>query len=306
MTPEENSKKLLEIENKLGEMKQQNDNDPKHLTAVFDELKDLQVLVAILIEDPVKAKQLEEEAKARGEGLKLTPDIKTRPLLVKNAEGLSFIGIYTSPSQIPAKVEKNGILTMPFSHVLQFANNSKGAVAGAVINPFSHNVIIRTGVKPQGTQTKTLSPAEAHKLARTNVECVLFPRAVYTQGKEYIDAISAEVLYNLFKDQYMDQLANPYKLDMFEVMSYGIRPDMDLVSIGMPGVNLAEGGCTRIYVTYNTEKNEAGYYMIMIKDGFKKLMFINNQGHMKDLGAAPSESLELTTILEKEDERYNG
>lgn len=305
MTPEENSKKLLEIENRLGEMKQQNDS--KQLTAVFDELKDLQVLVAILIDDPAKAKQLEEEARAKGEPLKLTPDIKTRPLLVKNAEGLSFIGIYTSPSQIPAKVEKNGILTMPFAHVLQFANNSKGAVAGAVINPFSHNVIVRTGVNKTVGQGKAITPEQAHGLARTNVEYVLFPREIYTKGKEYIDAISEEVLYNLFKEQYSTNgLSNPYKQNMFDVMSYGIRADMDLVSIGMPSINIQEGTCSRIYVTYNTEKNEAGYYMIANKSGANKLLFINNQGHMTELGDAPAESLELTTILEKEDERNNG
>lgn len=295
MTPEENNVKLKEIEAILDEMKFK--NDPSRMNETISKLQATNVYVAIIIDDPAKAKKLEEEARARGEQLALTPDIKTRPLLVTTQKGENYIAIYTSPTQIPDSVQKNGILTMPFNHTIKFAAQSNGKILGAVVNPFSHNIILST----------TKQDVNIHALARKNVEYVLLPRSVYEKGKEFIDSIDEDLIFGLFKDQYLEKKsANPYAVNDFEVMAFGIRADLDLVSIAMPNKNMDTGACQRIFITYNTEKNEAGYYMIVNQGGAGKLVFIGSNGELSDLGEAPEEGTELNTILEKEDLRSNG
>lgn len=298
MTLEENNIKLAEIEKILDDMKF--NNSTTRMPEVLSKLEPVMIYVAIVIEDPAKAKKLEEEARARGEQLQLTPDIKTRPLLVTTQKGENYIALYTNPSQIPDKVQKNGIITMPFTHAIKFAAQSNGKILGAVINPFSHNVVLSTAKQDK-------SNVNIHALARKNVEYVLLPRSIYEKGKEYFDSVNSELLFGLFKDQYLENRSdNPYKESDFDVMSFGIRADMDLISIEMPTKNLDTGACIHIYITYNTEKNEAGYYMIVKQGGPNKLWFIDSKGQMSDLGDAPAEGTELNTILEKEDERLNG
>ncbi len=298
MTLEENNVILAEIEKILDEMKF--NKDSSRMPEVLSKLEPTMIYVAIIIDDPAKAKKLEEEARARGEQPKLTPDIKTRPLLVTTPKGENYIAVYTNPAQIPDKVQKNGIITMPFTHAVKFAAQSEGKILGAVINPFSHNVVLST-TKQEKTNINI------HELARKNVEYVLLPRSIYEKGKEYFDSVDAKLVYELFKDQYLeDKNANPYSESDFEVMTFGIREDMDLISIGMPSKNLSTGACSKIYITYNTKKDEPGYYMIVNQGGPDKLWFIDSKGHVSDLGDAPEEGTELGTILEKEDKRNNG
>ena len=349
MTPEENIAVLKEVEAKLDAMKQAKAATPEDMKLITGKLDAAMVLMPFVFEDPSLAEKLAEETRRTGKPAPVPKDTKTKPMLINNKDGQCFMGIYTSPGQIPSHVNKNGIMNIPFKQVLAIAADPSKGLEGIVINPFSHNVILKASRVPVDPKTgvatgsvgatgattgsvamadttgagaahgagvagaslgagatgasQGMSPEKIAFLSRQNVEYVLLPRSIYSEGKDYFDALNEQVLYSLFAGQFLGAVKNPYATSDFNVMSLGVSETLDLVSIEMPAKGRTEGLCRQIYVTWDKDKNRAGYYMIVKRDTGDKLIFVESDGRLKDLGDAPIESNEMGTIIEEEAKR---
>lgn len=296
----ENQKLMQEIEGLLGSYK--DGITPEQSGELLEKMREAMFIVPVNFPQDDTLAAMQKELSRTGQPVKLPKDAKPIPVLIQNPNKEQFLGVYTSLGQIPKDTKHNGVIEMKFDACLNYTKNSKTPVTGVVVNPFSHNFILRPRKEQQVTA------AQFHPLARKNVEYVLLPHSIYTKGKEYFDSIDRTVLFQLFLDQYQNKLPMPYSEEDFEVMQLGIDPKLDMIHMSMPAKKLGQGGCIRIYATWHKEAERAGYYMIVrgAEKGERQFLYMDDTGKSVDLGEAPVESGEMQQVMELELERYAG
>lgn len=289
---------MQEIEGLLGQFKK--GMTPEQSGELVGKMREARFIVPVNFPQDETLAAMQAELSRTGQPVKLPKDAKPIPVLIQNPNKEHFLAVYTSLSQLPKDVKHNGVIEMKFDACMEYVKNSRNPVMGVVVNPFSHNFILRPRKEQQVT------PAQFHALARKNVEYVLLPHSIYTKGKEYFDSIDRDVLYQYFKDQYQNKLPMPYTEDDFEVMQLGISPQLDMIHMSMPAKKLEEGSCIRIYATWHTGVDRAGYYMIQrgADKSERRFLYMDDTGKTTDLGAAPVESCEMQQIMDMEIERY--
>ncbi len=250
-------------------------------------------------QDETLAAMQEAQAKAGGP-VPLPKGARPIPVLIQNAQSEQFLAIYTSPAQLRPDIKSTCVIEMPFQACMAYAKNPDNPVRGIVVNPFTDNFVMRP------RETRQVTPAQFHAIARKNVEYALLPHGIYTKGKEYFDSIDGEALFRLYDDQYRDKLQNPYTADDFEVMQLGVSPKLDLIYMAMPAKKLSEGDCIRAYATWHLVAGKPGYYMVTLgaEKGSRKFVYLDEKGRAADLGEAPAESAEMQRVMELEAERY--
>lgn len=263
-------------------------------------MKEIPFIVPVTFANDETLAAMQEELARTGRPVKLPKDAKPIPVLIQNPDKVYFLAIYTSMAQIPKNVKHNGAVEMSLEVCMQYVQNAHSPIGGVVVNPFSHNFILKM------RNEQKVTPTQFHKLARQNVEYVLFPHSLYNRGKEYFDSVDSAMMYQYFKDQYLEKLPIPYTEEDFEVMQLGVDPELDLIHISMPSAKLEEGGCIRIYVTWHKTAEQLGYYMIQrgASADERKFIYIDLNGNRTDLGEAPVESSEMQRIMEMELERH--
>lgn len=296
----DNQKLMQEIEGLLETYK--GGITPEQSGGLLEKMREAMFIVPVNFPQDETLAEMQKELKRTGQPVKLPGNAKPIPVLIQNPNKEQFLAVYTSLSQLPKDVRHNGVIELKFDACLNFVNQSKNPAAGVVVNPFSHNFILRPRKEQQVT------PAQFHPLARKNVEYVLLPHSIYTKGKAYFDSIDSTVLFQLFKDQYQNKLPLPYAEEDFEVMQLGIDPKLDMVHMSMPSKKLEEGGCIRIYATWHKEADRAGYYMIVrgADKSERRFLYMDDTGKSVDLGEAPVESGEMQRVMDLELERYAG
>ncbi|MEY8331763.1 SseB family protein [Lachnospiraceae bacterium 47-T17] len=296
----ENQKLMEEIEGLLETYR--GGITPEQSGGLIEKLRGAMLIVPVNFPKDETLAAMQKELSRTGQPVRLPKDAKPIPVLIQNPNKEQFLAVYTSLTQLPKDVKHNGVIEMKFDACMEYVKNSKNPVLGVVINPFSHNFILRPRKEQQVTA------AQFHPLARKNVEYVLLPHSIYTKGKEYFDSIDAGVLFQFFKDQYQDKLPMPYAEEDFEVMQLGISPKLDMIHMAMPAKKLEQGGCIRIYATWHKEADRAGYYMIVRGQdkSARQFLYMDDTGKAVDLGTAPVESGEMQQIMDLELERYAG
>ncbi len=104
----------------------------------------------------------EQKAIANADGtMELKEQPKIRFILFNNQEGKKYFPLFTDDAEY-AKWEKSGdhrkaaITYQDLCHILQ--NNNGGDAAGAVLNPFSHNVLVPTETLLRVNNTEAMAP----------------------------------------------------------------------------------------------------------------------------------------------------
>lgn len=294
MSETNNLTTLQELEEMLTRYKGQLNQEQSE--EILSKVKEANLLIPVNFpQDESLAKIQEEMSKGAGK-VKLPPEAKPVPVLIKNDKGNQFLAVYTSPQQIPKEQKHNGVIEMKFEGCINYSKDARHKVDGIVVNPFTHNFIMRVRKEQQVTV------AQFHMLARKNIEYVIFPHSIYTGDKAYFDSISSEKLYKLMVDQYAGKVECPYTEEDFYVMQLGVTEQLDLIQISMPVQKIEAGLCLRIYVTWNKTSNIPGYYMITQDEekDKRKFFYMNHQGELTDLGDAPVESAEMQNVIDRE------
>lgn len=234
------------------------------------------------------------------------------PCILNNNEGAKFLPMFTSDEEIEKGegMPKYPItLNMPFKSCMDLAVKIAD-IAGAVINPYSHNIVIsvnRNAGSAQGQEAEKpevtkLTEQQFHALVRQQMEARLLPEKIFKEGEEFIKDLTerkGECLVEFFEEPYA-QTECPYSADDYEFMTLFISDTLQLTRISMPYENLSPGIAQTIFVTWNPEKKEAGYYSILIgkRGEFNRLIEITSEGKAIDHGEAPNEGSELQGIID--------
>ena len=125
--------------------------------------------------------QLKAEVERTGRPVKLPQDARPTPILIQNPNKENYVAIYTSMKQIPDTIKHDGCVQMKFDGCMNYAKQAGNTVHGVVVNPFTHNFIMKV------RKEQKVTPEQFHMLARKNVEFVLFPHSIYSNGKDYFD-----------------------------------------------------------------------------------------------------------------------
>ena len=243
------------------------------------------------------AKMLEDNEKVQ-----VPQNANPVPVLIQDDKTKEqFMGIYTDQSQIPVSIRRNGIIQMPFDNIMQYSTVPEHNVTGVVINPFTQNFVMKINRAPQ-----KITPAQFNQLARRNVEFALWPTGLYTKGKEFFDMFTEEYAYSSYTDQYKSGPTCPIAQQDVQIMNLGISPVLDLISANLPEKSAPAGSAIRLLMTWDSEKNRGGYYVITKggKDSPARFLFLAPDGSSLEVGEVPPEgSGAMDMVLDYEAKR---
>ena len=83
------------------------------------------------------------------------------------------------------------------------------------------------------------------------------------------------------------------------MMSLNISDELLLMRISMPKLNLAERTCPCVFVGWNGKAQKVWYYAVVMEKGRNEVLHqLMEDGTSENLGRAPEEGSELTTIID--------
>ena len=277
-------------------------------------LENTNVLVPAIMPKNTDPAILKEMASHPGKPMPMPQGVHPVPCILNNSEGMKFLPMFTSDEEIEKGqgMPKYPItLNMPFKSCMDLAVKIAD-IPGAVINPYSHNIIIsvnRNSNNSDADEQETKEPKvtklteeQFHALVRQQMEIRLLPEKIFKEGEEFINDLTkrkGECLIEFFEKPYA-QIECPYSEDDYEFMTLFISDTLQLTRISMPYENLSPGIAQTIFVTWNPEEKKAGYYIILMgaRGEFNKLVEITSEGKVVEYGDAPSEGSELQSIID--------
>lgn len=302
--PVKESKELLEALDAMKEEKSR--ENAERLTKLLNETQVLVPAVMPKNTDPAILKQMVAHPDTQ---MPIPKGAQPIPCILQNGEGKKFFPIFTSEEEI---TKGNGrpaspiTLNMPFNSCMGLAVRI-GDVDGAVINPYSHNIIININREEAGKKQKPeaikLSGPEMHAFLRRQMEAAVLPGRIFKEGESFIKDLCGRqgaCMAEFFEEPYEHAGGNPYSEDDYEFLTLMISDTLQLTRIAMPEKNLYPGTAQTLFVTWNPEEKKAGYYGILKapRGEFDKLMEITHEGKAVDYGDAPSEGNELQCIID--------
>lgn len=236
------------------------------------------------------------------------------PCFIKNKDGELYMPIYTCKEQIPAEPKSPAILNMPYLSVNTMALKKELNVAGIVINPFSHNLIFKKQliekidaiekarkIAPK-VQKIQMTPQQYAAFERRQYEMVFLPSKLFAEGMAFVDKLcerKEEYLDELFEESYQQKRLYPYLPEEFSVMVMGISDILTIIRVDFPTRDMAQGCCTRAYISWDKEKESARYFGIEAV-GPKQTILAEIDAQHKHIshGEAPVEGAELQMIID--------
>lgn len=235
------------------------------------------------------------------------------PFFLKSNEGAQYLAAFTSPEHASEDVKKQAVMIMPFTVCNGVVANDEFGLEGMVINPYTDNLILSKELVKQlheadvqlakslENQKGPMSPEQQVQYMRNQIEFGVMPKHVFTDGEQFIDDLckkKEEAVLALFEESFHEQ--NPFGLDHFSVMALNISSELLLVRIDMPEGTNETPHCLRIYLTWNPQTKQAGYYTIeeVPNHEERRLGSIDENGQHTDMEEAPIEGAEMQRILE--------
>jgi hypothetical protein len=243
----------------------------------------------------------------------LNDDKKPVPFFLKSSEGDQYLAAFTSPNQASDDVKQKAVMIMPFTVCNGIVANDQFDLKGMVINPYTDNLILRTELVKQLHEADVqlaqnlkdkkgpMSPEQQVQYMRNQIEFGVMPKHMFTDGEQFIGDLCKKkeaAVLELFEESFHEQ--NPFDKDDFSVMALTISSELMLVRIDMPEGKNETPFCLRIYLTWNPQTKDAGYYTIEVVPNHegRRLGCIDVSGQHTDLEEAPVEGVEMQRILE--------
>lgn len=305
-----------ELLNQLDLMKKEpNAEVANKLTQMLDEINVFLPAVMPRNTDPAILRQMAASPK---KPQPIPQGAKPTPCILQNEDGRKFFPMFTSEEEIEKGRDKilNYPITinMPFKTCMDMVLRSTD-IEGAVINPFSHNIIMNIDRnkanedKKEAPKPIKLTEPQFHAMVRQQMESNILPRKIFAEGEPFIKDLrerGGECLIEFFEEPYAQTKNCPYSADDYDLMSLSISDTLELIRITMPEEKLYPGTAITLFVTWNPVESKAGYYGILrgSKGERNKLMEITSEGKAVDHGDAPDEGSELSSIIDIASEKY--
>ncbi|MDE6852792.1 MAG: SseB family protein [Lachnospiraceae bacterium] len=260
--------------------------------------------------DPKLIEQMQEMTK-NGVEQPLPEEANPKPCVLEDQKGNKLFPVFTSlehmyqsdtMEQFPVR------LNIPFGRCVQLLGQTQD-VRSIVVNPFSHNFQVDFKIekkdKAEDGQLKNgekITEAQFHALVRQHVEANLLPKRLFAEKDALMKEVAeggSQFILQLFEPPYAQQGTCPYSEENFDVLSLMIRDDLQIIQISLPDKHLYVGTCSKVFLVWNPEKQEAAYYAIVLSKG-KRLILHQafEDGTNKELSEAPKEGSELQAIID--------
>ncbi len=306
--PANNELELLEA---LDAMK--NERSKENAERLTKLLENTNVLVPAVMPNNTDPELLQYMTANPGKPIPMPKGAHPIPCVLQNNEGTKFLPMFTSDEEIE---KGKGLprypitLNVPFKSCMDLAVQIED-IAGAVINPYSHNIVISVSkstnnnagsATQQEPEVTELTEQQFHLLVRQQMEAKLLPEKIFSEGETFIKDLTerkGECLIEFFEEPYA-QTDCPYSADDYEFMTLFISDTLQLTRISMPYENLSPGIAQTIFVTWNPQEKKAGYYVILMgkRGEFNRLLEVTPERKAIDHGDAPNEGSELQSIID--------
>lgn len=292
-----NNKKLEQM---LDEMKAKQEKPSQEFIAL---LKESHVVVPALMPKNTSPEIMRQMVQNPGQPQKIPAGANPQPLVLENANGKKYLAIFTSEDEM--KKGKNApnfplTLNLPFENCIGLIR-SNPKVDGAVINPFTHNVIFHVEENAPQQKSVQVTVEQFHHLSRQKLEAFYLPKNLFEKKAEVFEKLRDEqgaYLKELYEEVYDTEIACPYVPEDFEFMCLNISDELSLLRITMPEKYTAIGTCPCVIVGWNEKEQKIWYYAIVIAQGKAQLHQRMEDGKDVNLGDAPAEGSELTTVID--------
>ncbi len=282
------------------------------LTAILNDSVMLVPAVMPKDTDPAIIKQMMKNPK---KPMPMPAGARPSPCILQNGQGERFFPMFTSEEEIEKgkNVQKYPItLNMPFKACIDIILGS-GDIKGAVINPYSHNVIMNIGRGPgqadagekadDALDKDKLTEPQFHAMTRQRIEANVLPKKLFDEGASFLSDLldgRGERMMELFEETYSQKCACPYSEDDFDFMTLNISDELQLTRISMPSANLCPGIAKAIFIAWNPKEEKMRYFGILKgrKGEADVLMEIESDGRALNHGDAPDEGSELSRIID--------
>ena len=293
-----NNKKLEQI---LEELKAKREAPS---TEVLDMIKNANVISPALLPKDTPPEIMRRMLQNPGKPQTIPGGIIPQPCILENGNGEKFLAVFTSEQEM--KKNKNApafplLMNVSFQNCIDLIRKNP-EISGAAINPYTQNIILHIAENKPQPKTIQVTMEQFHILSRQKFEALYFPKNLFEKKAEYIERLQkeeGEFLRELYEEVYDTEIACPYAPEDFECMSLNISDEFSLTRINMPSKNLVSGTCSCVLVGWNKELEQVWYYAILTaSDGKAHLHERKEDGSDVDLGFAPSEGSEMTTVID--------
>lgn len=260
--------------------------------------------------DPKLIEQMQEMTKG-GVEQPLPEEANPTPCVLEDQKGNKLFPVFTSLEHLEqdSSMEQFPVrLHIHFGRCVQLLGQTQD-VRSIVVNPFTHNFQadfkIEEKDQAEDGQLKNgekITEAQFHALVRQHVEANLMPKRLFTEQEAFMKEVKdggSQFILKLFEPPYAQQGSCPYTEEDFDILSLMIRDDLQIIQITLPGKHLYVGTCSKVFLVWNPEKQEASYYAIVMSKG-KRLILHQafEDGTNKELFEAPGEGSELQAIID--------
>lgn len=292
------------LEKMLEQMKAKGQGNSEHSQEFMDLLKASSVVVPAVMPKNTNPEIMRQMLQNPGKEQAIPEGAHPQPCILENEKKQKFLAVFTSEEEMrkSSKAPKFPLtLNMPFQSCMELLKKSP-EIVGAVINPFTHNVIFQLN-KKEKPQSVQVTLEQFHILTRQKMESFYLPKNLFEKKGEMITKLSTnqgECMKELYEELYTTEVACPYVPEDFEFMCLNISEDLLLIQITMPPKNIAKNTCPSVFCAWNRKEDKIWYYAIVNggPDTENHLHQLLEDGKDVDLGVAPSEGSELSTVLD--------
>lgn len=269
-----------------------------------DLLKRSTVIVPALMPGDTSPEIMRQMLQNPGVAQAIPAGANPQPCIIQSGDGKKYLPIFTSEAEMKknAKAPKFPLmLNLPFDNCMKLVQKNP-EIIGAVINPYTHNVIFRVEATQPQQKTVQVTIEQFHFLTRQKMEAFYLPKSLFEQKETLFNRLRDEqgdCLKELYEELYDTEVACPYVPEDFEFMCLNISDELSLLRITMPTSHLADHTCPIVFVAWNGKKQIIRYYAIVLIKGEKAQLHERlEDGTDVNLGDAPEEGNELTTIID--------
>jgi len=271
---------------------------------VLDMIKNTDVLSPAFLPKDTPPEIMRRMIQNPGKPQAIPIGVNPQPCILENGNGEKFLAVFTSGQEM--KKNKNApafplIMNVSFQDCIDLILRNP-EINGAVINPYTQNIVFHIDRNKPQPKTIQLTAEQFHMISRQKFEAYYLPKNLFEKKAEYIERLQkeeGEFLRELYEDVYETEIACPYTPEDFECLSLSISDELALIRINMPSKNLVSGTCPCVLVGWNRRLEKVWYYaVLLIADGKAHLHERKEDGSDVDLGAAPPEGSEMTTVID--------
>lgn len=294
---------LKELEKLLVQMSK---NPSQELAAkMMEKLEVSSVFVSAIMPKDTPPEILKSMMKNTGKHAPIPDGANPQPGILQNDKNEHFIAVYTTEKELGKARNKNVfplILNIPFKDCLNMATQNRDELDGIVINPFSHNVILRLD-RGAEAEEEVLEGPQLDAAIRRRLETEDLPKSLFDGGETAVESLKdngADYILDLYNELYGENGECPYDETDFDFMTLSISETLLLTRVAMPAQNNYPGTCRAAFAAWNPVDKKLSYFTIERKTQIGEwiIVRVTQDGTLSVVGDAPDEGVELQSIID--------